>query len=149
MAREAVHLGHVSLEVASIASTRRYHDRFLGTLGFRVFQEGVWYLGYRRPGIVIWFFRRGRRAQVRREWPRLPSSDEEVIPEHVGFAVRSWKAVARWEDRLRAQDLVPLYPVDRGPPHAPSERYRSAAWVDVDRIVWEIYALRPRTALRT
>jgi catechol 2,3-dioxygenase-like lactoylglutathione lyase family enzyme len=148
MPRETVHLGHVSLEVASIASARRYHDRFLGTLGFRVFQEGVWYLGYRRPGIVIWFFRRGRRAQVRREWPALPSTEEEVIPEHVGFAARSWKEVARWEDRLRAKGLVPLFPVDRGPPRAPSERYRSAAWVDVDRIVWEIYALRPRSARR-
>ena len=149
MAREAVRLGHVSLEVASIASARRYHDRFLGTLGFRVFQEGTWYLGYRRPGITIWFFRRGRSAQVRREWPRLPRADEEVIPEHVGFAVPSWKAVARWEDRLRAQGLVPFYPVDRGPPRAAPERYRSAACVDVDRIVWEVYALRPRTALRT
>jgi catechol 2,3-dioxygenase-like lactoylglutathione lyase family enzyme len=148
MALPSVRLGHVSLEVASIASTRRYHDRFLGALGFRVFQEGVWYIGYRRPGLDIWFFRRGRRAQVRREWPLLPLGDEEVIPEHVGFAVRSWKAVARWEDRLRAEGLVPLYPVDRGPPHAPSERYRSAAWVDVDRIVWEIYAVRPRTVRR-
>jgi catechol 2,3-dioxygenase-like lactoylglutathione lyase family enzyme len=148
MAREAVRLGHVSLEVASIASARRYHDRFLGTLGFRVFQEGTWYLGYRRTGIVIWFFRRGRRAQVRREWPPVPLADEEVIPEHIGFAVRSWNAVARWEDRLRARGLVPLYPVDRGPPRVPSERYRSAAWVDPDRIVWEIYALRPRAVRR-
>jgi len=149
MTRESVRLGHVSLEVASIESARRYHDRFLGTLGFRLFQEGVWYLGYRRTGIDIWFFRRGRRAQVRREWPQLSFADEEVIPEHVGFAVRSWKAVARWEDRWRPQRLVPFYPVDRGPPRDPSERYRSAAWVDVDRIVWEVYALRPRTALRT
>ena len=148
MARDALRLGHLSLEVASIASARRYHDRFLGTLGFRVFQEGTWYLGYRKPGVVIWFFRRGRRAQVRREWPPVPLADEEVIPEHVGFAVRTWQAVAGWEDRLRARGLLPLYPVDRGPARSPSERYRSAAWVDRDRIVWEIYALRARRVRR-
>jgi catechol 2,3-dioxygenase-like lactoylglutathione lyase family enzyme len=147
MARIApVRLGHISLEVASIDSACRYHDRFLGILGFRRFQDGEWYLGYRRGPLAIWFFRRGRIAQVRRERPKVPLSLTEVIPEHVGFAVASWDEIARWEDRLRNAGLEPLYPVDRGPPRASTERYRSAAWVDPDRIVWEIYAERRRPA---
>jgi catechol 2,3-dioxygenase-like lactoylglutathione lyase family enzyme len=146
MTREQLQFGHVSFEVASIASTRRFHDRFLGTLGFRRFQTGESYLGYRRGETVVWFFRRGRRIQVHRERPRLPLTDTDIIPDHTGFSVPSWAAIARWEDRLRAAGLAPFYPVDRGPAHAPTERYRSAAWVDPDRIVWEIYAVRePRT----
>ena len=139
----AVRLGHVSLEVASIDSARRFHDRFLGSLGFERFQEGEWYLGYRRGRLAIWFFREGRNVQVRRDNPRLPHTVREVIPEHIGFEVPSWAAIAGWEDRLRAQGLEPFYPVDRGPPRSPQERYRSAAWVDADRIVWELYAERP------
>jgi catechol 2,3-dioxygenase-like lactoylglutathione lyase family enzyme len=142
MTRELLRFGHVSFEVASIASSQRFHDRFLGTLGFRRFQEGAWYLGYRRGETVVWFFRRGRRIQVHRELPHLPRTDEEVIPDHVGFWVPSWAAIVRWEDRLRAVGIEPLYPVDRGPPRSAEERYRSAAWTDPDRIVWEIYALR-------
>ena len=142
MPSPTVRLGHVSLEVASIDSARRFHDRFLGTLGFRRFQEGDWYLGYRRGGLAIWFFREGRNVQVRRDRPRLPGSESEVIPEHIGLAVPSWAAIAGWEDRLRSLGLEPFYPVDRGPPRSPKERYRSAAWVDADRIVWEIYAAR-------
>ncbi len=142
MPRETLRFGHVSFEVASIASTRRFHDRFLGTLGFERFQEGDWYLGYRRGDSVVWFFRRGRRVQVRRERPRLPKTDEEVIPDHIGFSVGSWRAIGQWEDRLRRAGLPPFYPVDRGPPRTPGERYRSAAWVDPDRIVFEIYAVR-------
>jgi len=141
-----VRLGHVSFEVASIASTQRFHDRFLGTLGFRRFQEGVWYLGYRRGATVVWFFRQGRRIQVHRERPRLPLTDEEVIPEHLGFRVASWAAIVRWEDRLRAVGIEPFYPVDRGPPRTADERYRSATWIDPDRIVWEVYAIRGRRA---
>jgi catechol 2,3-dioxygenase-like lactoylglutathione lyase family enzyme len=146
MPREELRFGHVSFEVASIASTRRFHDRFLGTLGFRRFQAGLWYLGYRRGETVVWFFRRGHHIQVHREPPRLPLSDTDVIPDHTGFSVPSWNAIARWEDRLVAAGLPPFYPVDRGPARSAAERYRSAAWVDPDRIVWEIYAIRePRT----
>ena len=148
MAPAPVRLGHVSLEVASIASARRFHDRFLGTLGFERFQEGDWYLGYRRGRLAIWFFREGRNVQVRRDRPRLPGTESEVIPEHIGLAVPSWAAIAEWEDRLRAVGLAPFYPVDRGPPRSPKERYRSAAWVDADRIVWELYAARPGPAAR-
>ncbi len=148
MPRELLRLGHLSFEVASIPSTRRYHDRFLGTLGFRRFQTGGWYLGYRRGEAVVWFFRRGRRAQVRRMNPVLPRTDEEVIPDHVGFSVASWAAIARWEDRLTTVGLPPFYPVDRSPSRAPVERYRSAAWVDPDRIVWEIYAVREARRVR-
>ena len=137
-----VRLGHVSLEVASIDSARRFHDRFLGTLGFVRYQEGEWYLGYRKGGLAIWFFREGRAVQVRRATPRLPSTEHEVIAEHIGLRVASWVAIADWEDRLRRQGLEPFYPVDRGPPRSPEEQYRSAAWVDSDRIVWELYAPR-------
>ena len=137
-----VRLGHVSLEVASIDSARRFHDRFLGALGFDRFQEGDWYLAYRRGRLIIWFFREGRNVQVRRDRPHLPRGECEVIPEHIGLEVPSWAALAEWEDRLRARGLEPFYPVDRAPPHSPKERYRSAAWVDADRIVWELYAVR-------
>ncbi len=142
MPATTVRLGHVSFEVASIDSARRFHDRFLGTLGFRTFQVGDWYLGYRRGSTVVWFFRRGRAAQVRRRRPELPQTDRQVVPEHVGLAVGSWNEVRRWEERLRTAGFEPFYPVDRGPPRSPAERYRSAAWVDPDRIVWEIYAAR-------
>lgn len=142
MPSEPVRLGHVALEVASIDSARRFHDRFLATIGFERFQEGDWYLGYRRRGFEIWFFREGRNVQVRRDTPRPPTTQHEVIPEHIGFEVPSWAAIARWEDRLRARGLEPFYPVDRGPPRAPEERYRSAAWIDADRIVWELYSAR-------
>jgi catechol 2,3-dioxygenase-like lactoylglutathione lyase family enzyme len=148
MTREQLRFGHVSFEVASIATTGRFHDRFLGTLGFRRFQQGDWYLGYRRGESVVWFFRRGRRIQVHREIPRLPRTDEDIIPDHIGFCVASWKSIARWEDRLRAVALPPFYPVDRGPARDRSERYRSAAWVDPDRIVWEIYAVREPRRVR-
>ena len=144
MPDDSVALGHVAFEVASIASARATYDRLLGTLGFRRFEEGAWYLGYRRGRTVLWFFRRGRHAQVHRERPQLTSAEEGVIPNHIGFEVPSWSAVVRWEDRLRALGLEPLYPVERGPPRSSSDRYRSAAWVDDDRIVWEIYALRAR-----
>ncbi len=143
MPAATVRLGHVSLEVASIDSARRFHDRFLGTLGFERFQEGDWYLGYRRGRLAIWFFREGRNVQVRRDHPPLPQAEGDVIPEHIGLEVPSWAAIAEWEDRLRARGLEPFHPVDRSPPRSSRERYRSAFWVDADRIVWEVYAARP------
>ena len=72
---------------------------------------------------------------MHRERPRLPLTDKDVIPDHIGFSVASWTAIARRGRTDCARRVSRRSTRSTGARlRTTAERYRSAAWVDPDRI---------------
>lgn len=141
---DRVRLGHVSLEVTSVARARRFYDRFLPVLGFRRLPilDAAW-LGYRKGRVTLWMTP-SRPTRTTRRTPRLPSDGRnDPISDHLGFHVPSVRQVREIERELRRQGLEPVYAFDKQATRGPSW-YVSSAWADPDNNVLEIYAVSHR-----
>jgi catechol 2,3-dioxygenase-like lactoylglutathione lyase family enzyme len=141
---DRVSLGHVSIEVSSLARARRFYDRFLPILGFRRLPGAAsnW-LGYRKAGTSLWLTV-SRPPRIRRKAPRVPTTGvNEPISEGIGFRAPSPKRVAELEVALRRVGLRPVYATSQQAAHGPAW-YTSNAWKDSDHNVLEIYSLSAR-----
>jgi len=128
-------LKHVSLEVADMARTEWFHDRFLGRLGFKRFVRDANYLGYTNGDLTLWFLR-SRSPRVRRSPPK---GDEEVVADHLAFEVGSPQEVQALEAALDKEELYPFFRGEEHPEFRPG--YFSAIWTDPDQVVLEVYAI--------
>jgi catechol 2,3-dioxygenase-like lactoylglutathione lyase family enzyme len=141
-------LGHLSFEVADLARTTWFYDRFLRRLGFERFVAEASYAGYRTSDLTIWFLHETP-ERVRR---RAITGEENVVAEHLAFFVRSAGEVARVQADL---EKVEIYPTFRATEHPEFHAgYFSATWVDPDQIVLEVYTIpegsaRSRTPAHT
>jgi catechol 2,3-dioxygenase-like lactoylglutathione lyase family enzyme len=137
-----VRLGHVNLEVSSLARARAFYDVLLSELGFRRRPNtGPHWIGYHRRGTDLWLtVSRPRRA--RRARPRVPTNGaKDPISDHLGFWVPSERQLLRLERRLIARGLRPVYALDRTKVWG-GYWYISDAWSDPDHNVLELYTLR-------
>jgi catechol 2,3-dioxygenase-like lactoylglutathione lyase family enzyme len=103
-------LGHLSFEVADIARTTWFYDRFLRRLGFERFVAEASYAGYRTSDLTIWFLHETP-ERVRR---RAITGEENVVAEHLAFFVRSAGEVERVQADL---EKVEIYPTFRAAEH--------------------------------
>ncbi|MCI4368492.1 MAG: hypothetical protein L3K09_02875 [Thermoplasmata archaeon] len=135
-------LHHVSLEVTDIRRTEFYHDRFLGRLGYRRFVRDETYLGYTNGETTLWLLR-GDPPRVRR---KPITGEEEVVAEHLAFAVASAGEVQKIQDDLERSEVYPTFRAEEHPEFRAG--YFSATWVDPDGIVLEVYFPGPARAAR-
>jgi catechol 2,3-dioxygenase-like lactoylglutathione lyase family enzyme len=139
-----VRLGHVSIEVASLSRTRRFHDRFLSSIGFRRLPtlDSTW-LGYRNGLMTLWFTV-SRPRRTTKGIPHVPvDGTEDPISEHLAFRVSSPRRVRDIERALRRKGIAPVYGFDQVATRGPTW-YVSAAWRDPDNNVFEVYTVTRR-----
>jgi catechol 2,3-dioxygenase-like lactoylglutathione lyase family enzyme len=141
---DGIRLGHVNIEVTSLARARRFYDRFLPVLGFTSVRpsDPAW-LGYRKGRVAVWITV-SHPKRVTRQSPHVPTDGvEDPISDHIGFRAPSAKRVADVEAALLRRGFQPVYLTDKQPTHGPAW-YTSNAWKDPDNNVLEIYAVTKR-----
>lgn len=143
-ATPTVRLGHINVEVTSLARAQRFYDRLLPVLGFRRLRNGdsTW-IGYRKGTLTLWLTVSRPRQAVRRR-PTVPTTGAtDPISDHIGFWVPDSKTIARLERRLLRLGLRPVYGLDRVAT-AGQTWYVSDAWCDPDNNVLELYTVEKR-----
>jgi catechol 2,3-dioxygenase-like lactoylglutathione lyase family enzyme len=126
-------LGHLSFDVTDIDRTREFFDALLGELGFRRKFTMEHAVCYSSSQLDIWF----AKEPISRTTRGKPSTDKDVIAEHIATLVSDREKVKAVETAMLSKGFTPLFPAQECPQF--EEGYFSVCFNGPDNIVIEIY----------
>lgn len=126
-------VGHVGIEVSSLAKSKKFYGALLGGLGFKVIMDTEDGVGFSNQSFSVWVGEL-RESRVKR---RAPTGDEFVVADHLAILVENKKAVYDIEKDMKRNGFEALFPCEEHPQFEPG--YYAVSFCDPDNYVIEVY----------
>ena len=126
-------VGHVGIEVSSLAKSKKFYSALFGGLGFKVIMDSEDGVGFSNQNFSVWIGEL-REPRVKR---KAPTGEEFVVTDHLAILVQDKKAVYGIEGEMKKNGFEALFPCEEHPQFEPG--YYAVSFCDPDNYVIEIY----------
>ena len=126
-------VGHVGIEVSSLAKSKKFYSALFGGLGFKVIMDAEDGIGFSNLNFSVWVGEL-RESRVKR---KAPTGEEFVVADHLAILVEDKKAVYDIEKDMKRNGFEALFPCEEHPQFEPG--YYAVSFCDPDNYVIEIY----------
>ncbi len=126
-------VGHVGIEVTSIAKSRKFYKTLLEGLGFRIMMDTEDGLGFTNQNFSLWI----GEMQQPRIMRKAPTGEEFVVTDHLAIFVQNKETVYDIEKEMKKHGFEALFPCEEHPQFEPG--YYAVSFCDPDSYVIEIY----------
>jgi len=132
-------VGHVGIEVASLAKSKKFYQALFEGLGFKVIMDSKDGLGFTNQNFSVWI----SELQQPRVKRKAPTGEEFVVADHLAIHVPKKNTVYEIEGEMKKKGFKALFPCEEHPQFEPG--YHAVSFCDPDNYVIEIYTrLKPK-----
>ena len=130
-------VGHVGIEVSSLANSKKFYSALLEGLGFKVIMDEEDGVGFSNGSFQVWVSG-SKKSRVKRG---APTGEEFVVADHLAILVGDKAAVDGVDRRMKKNGYEALFPCEEHAQFEPG--YYAVSFCDPDNYVVEVYT-RPK-----